>query len=242
MIICVSSVASHTRGTATTEQLRHWARRGLHLAVQEPRAANDPPAQEVKAARWKDPPWLSWDDVPTDVHWVASLGPWFIEVFSGTARLTQVVASLGIPCLPPIDVTLSPSVPVAFDVVDARKWDFFMQLVTLAAIAFAHFGTPCNTLSAARKDDGGPPPLRSVDQPWGLPGLSPDNEALLFLGNLFLIRTAEACEMIVRMGGDFSVENPLHSHCGLFRLLWLLLERHELSQWSSTSACSKLHL
>ena len=91
---------------------------------------------------------------------VASLGPWFIEVFSGTARLTltQVVASLGIPCLPPIDVTLSPSVPVAFDVVDARKWDFFMQLVTLAAIAFAHFGTPCNTLSAARKDDGGPPP------------------------------------------------------------------------------------
>ena len=46
----------------------------MHLAVQEPRAANDPPAQEVKAARWKDPPWLSWDDVPTDVHWVASLG------------------------------------------------------------------------------------------------------------------------------------------------------------------------
>ena len=188
----------------------------MHLPVQEPRAANDPPAQEVKAARWKDPPWLSWDDVPTDVHWVASLGPWFIEVFSGTARLTQVVALLGIPCLPPIDVTLSPSVPVAFDVVDARKWDFFMQLVTLAAIAFAHFGTPCNTLSAARKDDGGPPPLRSVDQPWGLPGLSPDNEALLFLGNLFLIRTAEACEMIVRMGGNFSVENPLHS------LLWIV--------------------
>lgn len=188
----------------------------MHLPVQEPRAANDPPAQEVKAARWKDPPWLSWDDVPTDVHWVASLGPWFIEVFSGTARLTQVVASLGIPCLPPIDVTLSPSVPVAFDVVDVRKWDFFMQLVTLAAIAFAHFGTPCNTLSAARKDDGGPPPLRSVDQPWGLPGLSPDNEALLFLGNLFLIRTAEACEMIVRMGGNFSVENPLHS------LLWIV--------------------
>ena len=188
----------------------------MHLPVQEPRAANDPPVQEVKAARWKDPPWLSWDDVPTDVHWVASLGPWFIEVFSGTARLTQVVASLGIPCLPPIDVTLSPSVPVAFDVVDARKWDFFMQLVTLAAIAFAHFGTPCNTLSAARKDDGGPPPLRSVDQPWGLPGLSPDNEALLFLGNLFLIRTAEACEMIVRMGGNFSVENPLHS------LLWIV--------------------
>ena len=61
----------------------------MHLPVQEPRAANDPPAQEVKAARWKDPPWLSWDDVPTDVHWVASLGPWFIEVFSGTARLTH---------------------------------------------------------------------------------------------------------------------------------------------------------
>ena len=184
--------------------------------LQEPVAANDLPAKEVTAATWVDPPWLSWTDVPADAHRVAAHGPWFVEVFSGTARLTQTVAAMGIPCLPPIDVTISQSVPVPFDVVDADRWDFFMQLVALAAIAFAHFGTPCNTLSAARKADGGPPPLRSSEYPWGLPDLAPSDAALLFLGNLFLIRTAEACELIVRLGGNFSVENPLHS------LLWVV--------------------
>ena len=174
-------------------------------------AANDPQPSEETAAPWVAPPWLSWKDVPADAHRVAAHGPWFVEVFSGTARLTQKVAALGIPCLPPIDVTLSECVPEAFDVVDADRWDFFMQLVALAAISFAHFGTPCNTLSAARKDDGGPPPLRSAEHPWGLPDLDPANAALLFLGNLFLIRTAEACELIVRLGGNFSVENPLRS-------------------------------
>ena len=76
------------------------------------------------------------------------------------------------------------------------------------------FGTPCNTFSAARKEDGGPPPLRSMDAPWGLPNLSPENQALVFLGNLFLLRTIEAATIIFLMGGNFSIENPLHS------LLW----------------------
>ena len=54
----------------------------------EPVAANDLPAKEETAATWVDPPWLSWKDVPADAHRVAAHGPWFVEVFSGTARLT----------------------------------------------------------------------------------------------------------------------------------------------------------
>lgn len=142
---------------------------------------------------------------------MAAAGPWFVEIFSGTARLTQLVREAGIPCLPPIDVTLSELVPVAFDVVDVDRWEFFMQLVWLGAIFFAHFGTPCNTYSSARKDDGGPPPLRSSDFPLGLPELSEEDSCLTFLGNLFMFRTCEACHAIYVLGGDFSVENPLLS-------------------------------
>ena len=142
---------------------------------------------------------------------MASAGPWFVEVFSGSARLTQLVKESGIPCLPPIDVTLSDLVPTAFDVVDVECWEFFMQLVWLGAIFFAHFGTPCNTFTSARKDDGGPPPLRSMDFPLGLPQLSDDDCCLTFLGNLFLFRTCEACSAIHALGGDFSIENPLLS-------------------------------
>ena len=105
-------------------------------------------------------------------------------------------------------------VPSAFDVVDHDLWSFFMQIAVLGAIFFAHFGTPCNTFSAARKEDGGPPPLRSKEEPWGLPNLSDDNMALVFLGNLFLLRTIEAAKVIFAMGGNFSIENPLYS------LLW----------------------
>ena len=130
--------------------------------------------------------------MPRDVHQVAAAGPWFVEIFSGTARLTQLVREAGIPCLPPIDVTLSELVPVAFDVVHVDRWEFFMQLVWLGAIFFSHFGTPCNTYSSARKDDGGPPPLRSSDFPLGLPELSEEDSCLTFLGNLFMFRTCEA--------------------------------------------------
>lgn len=91
---------------------------------------------------------------------------------------------MGIPTLPPIDITICEQVPAAFDVVDADQWSFVMELIRAGAIRFLHCGTPCNTFSSARKDDGGPPPLRSLDEPLGRPGLSADNDALVFLGNL----------------------------------------------------------
>ena len=75
-----------------------------------------------------------------------------------------------------------------------------MQLVFLGAIVYAHFGTPCNTFSAARKEDGGPPPLRDVHHPDGLPSLTGDLWFTTFLGNLFRDRTCEACFVLVLLG------------------------------------------
>eukprot|EP00434_Breviolum_minutum_P042196 symbB.v1.2.037543.t1/scaffold5571.1/size28630/6 len=86
-----------------------------------------------------------------------------------------------------------------------------MQLIFFGCIFFAHFGTPCNSYSGARKDDGGPPPLRSSEFPDGLPVLSDQNLCIVFMGNLFNERTCEACIAIVTVGGDFSIENPLGS-------------------------------
>ena len=158
--------------------------------------------------------WKSWDEVPSDPRKVGKFGRWFVEVFSGTARLTTSVRDLRVPCLPPVDITLCSNIPVPFDVLDVDQWQRFMQLVYFGFIFFAHFGTPCNSYSAARKDDGGPPPLRSKEFPDGLPNLSEQNCCIVFLGNLFNERTCEACVAIVTLGGDFSIENPLGS------LLW----------------------
>ena len=171
--------------------------------------ADPAPAPQRSVAGWR-----SWDEVPRDPFAVAAQGPFFVELFSGTARLTAAVRRQGVPCLPPIDITPCEEVPAPRDVVDLEFWDFFMRLVSLGAIAFLHCGTPCNTFSAARKLDGGPPPIRSKTYPLGLPQLSDLNQALVFLGNLFVLRTAEACLMVFLLGGDFSIENPL------FSLIW----------------------
>ena len=48
----------------------------------------------------------------------------------------------------------------------------------------------------------------------GLPDLSSSDQLLVFLGNLFLERTVEACHIVFMLGGDFMIENPLLS------LLW----------------------
>ena len=168
------------------------------------------PPVDVKVA----PSWSSWKEVPRNAHEVAQHGPFFVEIFSGTVRLTQCVRELGVPCLPPIDIMPSLSVLEPKDVVDLDFWDFFMELVWFGAVAFIHFGTPCNTFSSARKDDGGPPPLRSVEFPDGLPSVPLAYQPSLFLGNLFLDRTIEAALAVVVLGGDFSIENPLGS------LLW----------------------
>ena len=173
------------------------------------------------------PHWVSWDEVPWDPLVVRSYGPWFLEVFSGTARLSTYVASLGIPVLPPVDIELSEMVPQAVDVLDLEIWDRITQLAHVGAIFFVHLGTPCNSFSSARKLDGRPPPLRSPQCPMGLPDLSEANQGILFLGNMFACRSVELAMAVFSTGGDFSIENPLLS------LLWatpLLVELARLAR------------
>ena len=170
--------------------------------------------------------WTDWADVPRDAHEVAQLGPFFLEIFSGTARLTETVRSLGIPCLPPVDITLCSTIPTAFDVLDCDRWSFVMELAERGALFFVHCGTPCNTYSAARKDDGGPPPLRSMAHPEGLPHLAPELQWLVLQGNLFTERSCELCAEVARHGGDFSIENPLESLLWQTALVAKLQERH----------------
>ena len=177
----------------------------------EPIGANEAKDSPRPTVPVQAPVWKSWSDVPSDVHEVAKWGPWCVEIFSGTARLTRAFQAVGLLCLPPIDITVCEMVPQPFDVVDVDRWAFFMQLVYMGAICYAHFGTPCNTFSAARKDDGGPPPLRSFDWPDGLPHLAGDLFIAVFQGNLFRDRTIEACLILSLLGFDFSIENPLGS-------------------------------
>ena len=76
---------------------------------------------------------------------------------------------------------------------------------------YIHFGTPCSSFSQARKDDGGPPPLRSAAHITGLPGLSTRDQAKVELGNLFVEVTAELIGWCHRYQVRWSIENPATS-------------------------------
>jgi hypothetical protein len=155
-----------------------------------------------------------WSQVLNDRHWLFSAGPFFLELFAGKAGITEAVFLAGVPVLPPVDIVASDLVRTPVDLVDAIFWQSLVDILVLGVVFFLHCGTPCNTFTAARKADGGPPPLRSPQEPLGLEGLSEQDSCLVFLGNVFLDRTVEACSLVFAFGGDFLIENPLLS------LLW----------------------
>eukprot|EP00435_Cladocopium_sp_Y103_P019288 s2614_g4.t1 len=148
--------------------------------------------------------------------------PFFLELFAGMAGISEAVQLQGVPILPPVDIVRSPMVRSSVDIVDLKFWNKIMAVIVAGLVFFLHCGTPCNTFTAARKDDGGPPPLRSSAEPMGLSQLSDSNQALVLLGNIFLFRTVEACRLVFVLGGNFSIENPLLS------LMWQTEVIHQL--------------
>ena len=111
----------------------------------------------------------------------------FLEMFAGKGGVTEAVQLQGVPTLPPIDIVVSGVVSESVHIVDAQMWSCIMEVIAQGCIFFLHCGTPCNTFTAARKDDGGPPPLRSLSRPLGLPDLdlSLDNQCLFLLVTCF---------------------------------------------------------
>jgi len=94
------------------------------------------------------------------------------------------------------------------DIVDDIAWETWKAKLRAGAYYFLFCGTPCETFSHARQVQPGPPPLRSVEHPRGIPTLSGKLKEQVRLGNLFVCRTAEACTIIHGVGGGFAIENP----------------------------------
>ena len=106
------------------------------------------------------------------------VGPSSWSSLRARLALRRLFTCSGSPVLPPVDIELSDLVPTPSDVVDVAVWAHIMAIIAAGLVFFLHCGTPCNTFTAARKLDGGPPPLRSKEAPEGLPGLRPSDDCL----------------------------------------------------------------
>ena len=90
----------------------------------------------------------------------------FLEVFAGEAVLTRAVQAAGGFALPPIELIPNQFVPTPVDLTDVAVLEHLEMLIREGWIGYIHFGTPCSSFSLARKDNGGPPPLRARRALW----------------------------------------------------------------------------
>ncbi|CAE7840606.1 unnamed protein product [Symbiodinium sp. CCMP2592] len=186
-------------------------------------AANEVSSQRLTAApAGRPPPWLRWAEVPRDPDTIRELGPWCLEIFAGSAGLTDAWKRHGLKTLPPIDTCTSEFLLESIDLLDAQVFDWLLLLCRMGAIVFLHLGIPCATFSVARDRPGGPPPLRSQALPLGLYVLKKHHQAQLFEANELLFRSLLLFDAVVQAGGDASIENPKDS------LIWQVPQVQQL--------------
>ena len=89
------------------------------------------------------------------------------------------------------------------------------ELRKLDKIIYVHFAPPCGTASAARQIQPGPPPLRSVHFPMGLPDLTFVQHQRVQKANFLYQWTCKLVLVLHEKGVAWSIENPASS------LMWI---------------------
>ena len=108
---------------------------------------------------------------------------------------------------------------VSLDVqIDARKGDlsdprvisFWMDEIRKGRVLALFAGPPCSTWSVARynRNRPGPRPVRSLERPWGMLGLTKSEQAAVDLGNLLLQAALTLAAAQRRACGYFVIEPP----------------------------------
>lgn len=130
-----------------------------------------------------------------------------LEVFAGSARVSQALCDVGIPTYP-IDICLFPS----HNVLDPLVHQYIRNLMFSGRILLLWLGMPCTTFSRARRNDGrGPGPLRDLEHLWGLPGLSYKDRLKLREGSKLFSFSMDLLKWAAQLNIPVIIENPLTS-------------------------------
>ena len=87
-------------------------------------------------------PWQSWHEVPDKPpDWVQQYKV-FVEIFSGTARVTTKVSEMsGLLVMPPIDIDIGGANTSSTNILDSSVWKKILAWIDAGAVQIAHFGT-----------------------------------------------------------------------------------------------------
>ena len=160
---------------------------------------------------------------PPEGQAIASSKKYVLEIFSGCARLSRACAQKGFFCIA-YDIEYGD----LCDLLNSKVVDSLCKFTRKHAheIALVWFGTPCTTWSRARKNDGGPRPLRDDDSGlMGLAGLSVSEQHKVDEGNRLLQVTVGLCKLRLALNISWVIENPFSSRIWLTDDLQSLLLR-----------------
>ena len=142
----------------------------------------------------------------------ASLGdpPVFLEIFSGGGRLGKAIArTTGWPVLL-WDIKLGDE----YDLTQLANQQKILGWMRSGNIRGGHAGTPCNNFSRARDRPRGPPPLRSDQQPLGLPNLKSKDAFKVRVGSNLMRFSVKIMNLALALFIPFTLENPRTSRLG----------------------------
>jgi hypothetical protein len=146
--------------------------------------------------------------------------PVFLEVFSGTGKLSAAVSERGLPTLL-WDITLGEE----YDLMRNRNRLLILGWIQSRQVCAVHLGTPCQSFSRARDQPGGPPPLRSDALPLGLPDRRPGDQRAIEIGNALMVFSASVLRTCARFLIPATMENPGRSRIWLCPPIARLLGR-----------------
>ena len=137
----------------------------------------------------------------------------FLEVYAGSARLSAAMKRRGIDTSPPWDIDFGRK----YDLCIAKNARRLYNVITSGHIIGVWWGTPCSSFTSARRWDGGPPPLRTRDNPEDPgPWLSDHDKSKVAIGYLHALITIRGIKLAHSMGAWVAVESPIRS------MLWQL--------------------
>ena len=150
---------------------------------------------------------------------------WVIEVYAGSCHLSKAAAQAGYRALA-IDIQFG----LSCDILDSHVRRFIVDFASQHEVKLVWFGMPCQSWSRARRDDGGPPPLRDDDQfLWGRPNLGRKDQSKIELGNQLLLHTLTLIHQLRALHVPWALENPWSSRCWLVPEISTMLEHHTIN-------------
>lgn len=147
----------------------------------------------------------------------ASLGPkiflpkeeedlkvWFVEIFSGSAHMSQAMSKKGFRCAA-WDIEYNSGCNILDPAVIKALWKFSLQ----HHVVLIWLGMPCQSWSRARRWDGGPPPLRDdAVEIWGRQNLNKSDKQKTLAGNVLLLWTTTFVTLCNIISIPWIIENP----------------------------------